>query len=119
MSPPVASDRLIAWIEERAGPQLAPHSPAPEQRPLVIGAGAVTIDDVVRLATADAEATLDPVARERMTIGRNVIERSLARGEVVYGLTAGVGPQKTVTVSAAGQQPFNRLMILAHSSSER
>lgn len=82
--------------------------------PVFVGGGALTIDDVVRVAAQKRQVALEPTARELMTGSRAVIEHALARGEKVYGLTTGVGPQKRVAVPAGEQARFNRLMILAH-----
>jgi len=90
------------------------HELDPLAAPVVVGRGEVTIADVVRVATDGVCAVLDPEARERMISSRSVIERVLVRGDSVYGLTTGVGPQKTVVVPPAEQERFNRLMILAH-----
>jgi histidine ammonia-lyase len=49
-----------------------------------------------------------------MARSRGTLEDALACGTSVYGLTAGVGRQKTVSVPAGAQDEFNRLMILAH-----
>ena len=112
-SRPVPPDELIAWIDGLAGSfQVRPSQPA--KSTVSLGLGKLTIYDVAQVATANASVALDPQARERMKMSRAATERSLNNGDVVYGLTAGVGPQRTVAVPAAEQPQFNRLMILAH-----
>jgi len=90
------------------------HELAPIVEPAVVGQGGMTIADVVRVAANGVCAVLDPQARARMLSSRAVVERVLDRGDSVYGLNTGVGPQKTVLVAPAEQEQFNRLMILAH-----
>ena len=82
--------------------------------PVVVGAGALTIADVVSVAGGGAPVVLAPDARARMLESRLVVERALARGDTVYGLTTGVGSQKRSDVPTAEQARFNRLMVLAH-----
>jgi len=83
-------------------------------RPTAVGRGELSIADVVRVAIGQADVVLEPAAHDRMLASRAVIERALERGESVYGLTTGVGPQKRVAVSLADQVRFNRLMVMAH-----
>jgi histidine ammonia-lyase len=61
-----------------------------------------------------AEVIIDRAAVGRMMASRGTIDDALKRGEPVYGVTTGVGPQKRRTVPAEDQREFNRLMILAH-----
>ena len=97
MSRPVAADELASWLAElssgRQDGNWHPRPSAVDDSPVVIGAGRLSIADVVRIATRGADVVLDPGARERMNDARDVIERLLERGEPVYGLTTGVGPQ--------------------------
>ena len=79
-----------------------------------IGAASIGVAEIVRVAEGGAQVVLDPDARSRMARSRRTLEDALACGTSVYGLTAGVGSQKTVSVSAGAQDEFNRLMILAH-----
>jgi histidine ammonia-lyase len=121
VSRPIPANELTSWLERLPSPnhELSTKAGArsaydAKTAPIVIGLGGLTITDVVRAATNGVEVVLDPGARQRMLDSRAVIERALARDERIYGLTTGVGPQKTVTVSSADQEQFNRLMILAH-----
>jgi histidine ammonia-lyase len=49
-----------------------------------------------------------------MRDGRALVERALERGDVVYGLSTGVGVRKRVAVDVVSQPEFNRAMILNH-----
>ena len=87
---------------------------APAAATTMVGGGALTVADVVRVAVGRQAVALEPRARDRVARSRAVIERALARGEAVYGLTTGVGPQKRVVVTGPEQEHFNRLMVLGH-----
>jgi histidine ammonia-lyase len=118
MSRPVPAGELTSWLAElssglRDG-HWHPRAPAVDDAPVVIGVGKLKIADVVRVATRGADVVLDAGAHERMDDARAVIECLLERDEPVYGLTTGVGPQKTVGVTASEQEHFNRLMVLGH-----
>ena len=117
MSRPMPAHELDSWLDRLPSAREQPHwhaDPPSADTPVLAGAGAVTIGDVVRVATGQTEAVLDGAAHQRMSVSRGVIERVLERGESVYGLTTGVGPQNTIGVGPAEQADFNRLMILAH-----
>ncbi len=74
----------------------------------------LTVDHVVRVARDGERVELEPAAVERMCDARAVVERALARGEAVYGLTTGVASRKRVRVEAATVAEFNRLLIQSH-----
>lgn len=58
---------------------------------LELGARALTIEDVVRVAREDAAVSIDEAARRRIAMGRARLEELLARGERIYGVNTGVG----------------------------
>ncbi len=72
------------------------------------------IEDVVRAARLRERVELAPEALERMAATRRVTEDALARGDVVYGLTTGVGAKKSASVPADEIAEHNRLLILNH-----
>jgi histidine ammonia-lyase len=57
------------------------------ERPLSLG-------DIVSVAQERAAVRLAPGARERMTASREVVERAVREGRVVYGVTTGFGELK-------------------------
>ncbi|MEO9174939.1 MAG: aromatic amino acid lyase [Gaiellales bacterium] len=125
MSRALPPDELLTWIgtltASGSGPVWNnPPSDTGDARPgrhdeiVRVGARRLDIADVVRVAELDVPVLLDPEAHARMTRSRLTLEAALADGANVYGLTAGVGPQKTVAVDGSAQDEFNRLMILAH-----
>src|ERR1035437_1423092 len=74
------------------------HPPGPHRAPDAAGAGDVvltgadlTIDDVGAVARGGTPARVDVHARARMDEARAVVERLVAAGEVVYGITTRFG----------------------------
>ena len=80
---------------------------------LVVGAE-LTLADVAAVAEQGRRVELSAAARARIVDGRRVVERLLADGEPVYGLTTGVGALKRVAVGPAEQERFNRLLLRSH-----
>ncbi len=91
---------------------------APE-RTVARGGEPLTPATVVEVA-GGRRVGLAAQARERMLSTRSLAERIVARGDVVYGLTTGVGALKTVGVARAGAAgPFNQLMLRARGRSRQ
>jgi histidine ammonia-lyase len=74
----------------------------------------LTIEDVVRVARGGTRVTIAKAALARMRRARLVVERILARGEAVYGVTTGVGSRKRVGVATPNIEHFNRLLVRNH-----
>jgi len=69
---------------------------------VVFGPRPVRIDDVVALATGAARASLDPAPayRQQLEESRRSLERQLAAGRQIYGVTTGVGESCETKVPA-------------------
>ena len=74
----------------------------------------LTLREVVAVARDGTKVELAPAAIERMQETRAVVERALERGDVVYGMTTGVGARKKVGVSAEEAEAFNRALVANH-----
>ena len=74
----------------------------------------LTLAELVQVARHGATVEVSGEAIERMRATRGVVDRSLARGDTVYGLTTGVGAKKNAAVQATGIEEHNRLLVLNH-----
>src|SRR5687767_642818 len=74
----------------------------------------LSVEDIVRIARDGVSVALAPDAVERMREARAVVDRALARGDAVYGLTTGVASRKRAAVAPDEAAAFNRLMIQSH-----
>ena len=81
--------------------------------PVALGATPLTPGIVTEVAAGRRVALADE-ARARMLDSRALLERILERGDVVYGLSTGVGALKTVAVAPVAQDAFNQLLLRAH-----
>jgi histidine ammonia-lyase len=104
-----------------AGPHHLPHDPGVHRRdavepPQVVLTGAeLTIGDVDAVARGGASAALDVHARARMQEARDVVERLVASGEVVYGVTTGFGDLATVFVPPADAARLQENLLASHA----
>jgi histidine ammonia-lyase len=83
---------------------------------IVLTGADLTIPDVEAVARRDATATLDPDARARMQEARDVIERLVTAGEVVYGVTTGFGALAGRHVPAADAARLQENLLVSHAA---
>jgi histidine ammonia-lyase len=81
---------------------------------VVLTGSGLTVEEVVRVAREAEPVELDPTAIERMLETRKIVERVVERGDVVYGMTTGVGARKKVLVAPEEIPAFNRALIANH-----
>ncbi len=74
----------------------------------------LTRDQLLRIARAGELCELDPTALEAMGAGRAVVDRALARGDQVYGLSTAVGVLKRVAVGGEAAGAYANRMIHHH-----
>jgi histidine ammonia-lyase len=83
-------------------------------RPVVLTGDDLSIEDVVRVARGGARVAIAPAALSRMRRARRVVERVLARGDAVYGVSTGVASRKRAVVPRSATVPWNRLLVQNH-----
>jgi histidine ammonia-lyase len=81
---------------------------------VVLNGSGLTVADVVRVARDAEPVELAPEAVERMKETRALVERVVARGDEVYGVTTGVGARKKIRVPLDEIPAFNRRLIQNH-----
>ncbi|HTC85485.1 MAG TPA: histidine ammonia-lyase [Candidatus Acidoferrum sp.] len=95
---------------------IAPHTPARGDRPVVLTGADLTIDDVEAVARHGAEVALDVHARARMQEARDVIERLVADGAVVYGVTTGFGDLATTYIEPGATGRLQENLLMSHAA---
>jgi histidine ammonia-lyase len=81
---------------------------------VVLTGHGLTLADVVSVARHDSAVSIDPGAVERMTVARAVVERALARGDEVYGLTTGLGVAKTTMIEPSAAAAMQWGIVRSH-----
>ncbi|MHB8245580.1 MAG: histidine ammonia-lyase [Acidimicrobiales bacterium] len=76
--------------------------------------GMLTIDDVVAIAKG-APVRFGEGMHERVQASRDVVERALSSGEVVYGVTTGFGSLADVRLSAEHSSALQHGLIRSHA----
>jgi histidine ammonia-lyase len=81
---------------------------------VVLDGSGLTVSEVVRVARESEPVELALDALEHMRETRALVERVVARGDEVYGVTTGVGARKKVRVPLEEIPDFNRRLIENH-----
>lgn len=86
-------------------------------RPSIVlgGPGRIGIADLLAVARDAAPVRLDEGVAPRLARAHAVIEGAVAGGEVVYGLTTGLGAAVDTRLSAADRADFQRRAVIARA----
>jgi histidine ammonia-lyase len=100
-----------------SGPHFEPGRPTPGTRSgdVVLTGADLTIADVEAVARGGSRAVLDIHARERMAEARAVVERLVASGEVVYGITTGFGDLATTFIAPSDARRLQENLLASHA----
>jgi histidine ammonia-lyase len=84
--------------------------------PVVLNGAELSVPDVEAVARGQRYAVLDPDARERVAEARAVIERLVASGDVVYGVTTGFGSLASTFVPPERARELQERLLLSHAA---
>ncbi|HEY6056520.1 MAG TPA: histidine ammonia-lyase [Candidatus Limnocylindrales bacterium] len=99
-------------------PHFTPDRPrgAGSSRTVILTGADLSIADVEAVARRGVRAELDVHARARMQEARDVIERLVAAGEVVYGVTTGFGDLSTTFVAPSDVARLQENLLMSHAA---
>jgi histidine ammonia-lyase len=83
---------------------------------IVLTGADLSIGDVEVVARGGGTAILDPAARARMQESRDLIERLVADGEVVYGVTTGFGDLANRFIDPADAARLQENLLMSHAA---
>jgi histidine ammonia-lyase len=84
--------------------------------PLPLTGRDLTIDHVIEVARGRRAVELGPDAAERMRASRDVIERLVDEGAIVYGVTTGFGDLADVRIDPARTTELQRNLVRSHAA---
>ncbi|MDZ7742027.1 MAG: aromatic amino acid ammonia-lyase [Bacteroidota bacterium] len=82
---------------------------------IVKGSG-LTIEDVVKVARNNEKVELHPDALERMKKCRNMLEKKIEAGEIMYGVNTGIGEFSEVVLNDDQVKDFQKYLIYNHAA---
>jgi histidine ammonia-lyase len=84
--------------------------------PLPLTGRDLTIDNVIEVARGRRAVSLAPEAADRMRASRAVIERLVAEGTTVYGVTTGFGDLADVRIEPSQTAELQRNLVRSHAA---
>ncbi|HYM84055.1 MAG TPA: histidine ammonia-lyase [Candidatus Dormibacteraeota bacterium] len=83
--------------------------------PVALTGADLSVADVEAIARGGSIPALDERARGRMRASRDVVERLVERGDIVYGVTTGFGDLATVFVPPADAARLQENLLVSHA----
>jgi histidine ammonia-lyase len=85
-------------------------------RPVSIDRGDLRLRHLTSVARGGAQVVLGPEALARIAASREVVERAVAAGAVVYGVTTGFGRFSDIVLPPADAKTLQRNLIVSHAT---
>ena len=85
-------------------------------RPVTVGVGPLTIDEVVAVARHDAAVVLDPAALVEVARSREIIESLADDVEPHYGVSTGFGALATRHIPTELRRQLQRSLVRSHAA---
>jgi histidine ammonia-lyase len=89
--------------------------PLPAEAEIVLTGADLSIADVEAVARGGQLVCLGEEARTRMVEARDVIERLVAAGEIVYGVTTGFGDLATTFIAPSDSARLQENLLVSHA----
>src|SRR6266540_7521114 len=83
---------------------------------VVLSGGPLRIDEVVAVARGRVPVELSDQGRKRMTAAREVVERAVAEGRRVYGVSTGFGLLANTPIAPSDLRELQRRIVLYHAT---
>src|SRR5210317_1540621 len=83
---------------------------------LVISGAGLSIEDVVNVARHNQKVSIHPKALERINICRNMLEKKIDAGEIMYGVNTGIGEFSETVLSEDQVKDFQKYLIYNHAA---
>ncbi len=83
---------------------------------IVLDGSGLTCETLERIARHDEKVQLGPQALERIRTCRDLLERKIARKEIMYGVNTGIGELVNVVLDEDQTRDFQRYLIYNHAA---
>ncbi len=82
---------------------------------IMLGVDGMTLEDLVAIAREGARVRLAEESEERITRSRELVERWLLEGRVIYGITTGFGALSDVTIPVEDTRLLQQNILMSHA----
>jgi histidine ammonia-lyase len=83
---------------------------------VVLDGNSLSIEQVCSVARKGAKVSVSPEAQAKVQRSRDVIERGVAEGTAIYGVTTGIGEFARIRISPEQSAELQRRIIYSHSA---
>ena len=83
---------------------------------LTLDGNSLTLDELYRCSSLPSSIFFSPRAKRRMAASRGVVERWIARGETVYGVTTGFGEFSNIRIDNEHLEELQENLIVSHAA---
>jgi len=83
---------------------------------VVLDGNSLSIERICAVARQGAKVSVSPEAKIKMQRSRDVIERGVAAGEAIYGVTTGIGEFARIKISPEQSAELQRRIVYSHSA---
>jgi histidine ammonia-lyase len=83
---------------------------------IIISGSGLTIEKVVRVARHNEKVKLHPKAVERISACRDMLEKKVRAGEIMYGVNTGIGEFSEVVLNDDQVKDFQKYLIYNHAA---
>jgi histidine ammonia-lyase len=83
---------------------------------VVLDGNSLSIEQVVEVARKGATVAIADSAQEAMLASRDLIEKSIAEGVAIYGVTTGIGEFARIRISPEQSAELQRRIVYSHSA---
>jgi histidine ammonia-lyase len=83
---------------------------------VVLEGNSLSIEQIVAVARRGATVSASPEARAAVQRSRDVVERCVAEGVAIYGVTTGIGEFARIRISPEQSAELQRRIIYSHSA---
>ncbi|MDZ4711723.1 MAG: histidine ammonia-lyase [bacterium] len=87
-----------------------------QKRNFLITGKNLTVENSVNIVLTSQKISLSKSSRQKIISSRKLVEKWIARDEVIYGITTGFGEFKDVKISNKDTETLQRNLILSHSA---
>ncbi len=83
---------------------------------VVLDGNSLSIEQICSVARRGAKVSVSPEARAKAQRSRDLIERCVAEGKAIYGVTTGIGEFARIRISTEQSAELQRRIIYSHSA---
>ncbi|MCG3137313.1 MAG: Histidine ammonia-lyase [Phycisphaerae bacterium] len=83
---------------------------------VILDGNSLSIEQICLVARQLSSVSVAPAAREQMQKSRDVIEKAIAAGTAIYGVTTGIGEFARIRISPEQSAELQRKIVYSHSA---